>query len=251
MLSFEFEHPLNSEPLKIDVVIIKKKREVVIDNPIGAIFREVNIVEYKSPGAYLSVADFHKVGAYARLYSVLNRKETATMSVTFVTATRPRKLLEYLQTVYQFGVRERRPGIYYVEGDIFAIQIIESSRLEGGGGIQLLKDLREGLNGEQLQRIIEMAGKMPEGMPLSAYLYTLLQANDGGFKEMLAMVNRSVEAVLEEFGLAEKWETKGLERGLQKGREEGLEKGLEKGREEAVRRLQKYGMDPTTDIRGT
>jgi predicted transposase YdaD len=101
-----------------------------------------------------------------------------------------------------------------------------------------------------------MAGKMPEGLSLSAYLYTLLQANDGGFKEMLAMVNRSVEVVLEEFGLSEKWETKGMERGLQKGREEGLERGLQKGREEgrergreegreeAVRRLQKYGMDP-------
>jgi DNA-binding NarL/FixJ family response regulator len=73
-----------------------------------------------------------------------------------------------------------------------------------------------------------MAGKMPEELSLSAYLYTLLQADDGGFKEMLAIVNRSVEAVLEEFGLSEKWETKGMER----------------GREEAVRRLQKYGMDP-------
>jgi hypothetical protein len=95
-LRFEFEHLLNSEPLKIDVVIIKKEREAVIDNPIGAIFRGVNIVEYKSPADYLSVDDFHKVGAYARLYSVLNKKDTANMSVTFVTTAHPRRLLEYL-----------------------------------------------------------------------------------------------------------------------------------------------------------
>jgi predicted transposase YdaD len=49
---------------------------------------------------------------------------------------------------------------------------------------------------------------------------------------MMAMANTSVAAVLEEFGFSEKWETR------------GLEKGLQKGREEAVRGLQKYGMDP-------
>ncbi|MDR1637737.1 MAG: hypothetical protein LBR93_10435, partial [Treponema sp.] len=36
VLSFEFEHPLNTEPLRIDAVIIKKEPGVVIDNPIGA-----------------------------------------------------------------------------------------------------------------------------------------------------------------------------------------------------------------------
>jgi predicted transposase/invertase (TIGR01784 family) len=142
--------------------------------------------------------------------------------------------------VYQFEVRERRPGIYYVEGDIFAIQIIERRRLEGRGGIQLLKDLRGGLNGEQLQRIIEMVRKMPEGMPLSAYIHMLLQANSKGLREMRAMSDTSLEAVLEELGFTAEWEA----RGLQKGLEKGLQKGREEGREEAVRRLQKYGMDP-------
>jgi predicted transposase YdaD len=32
--------------------------------------------------------------------------------------------------------------------------------------------------------------------------------------------------------------------GMEKGREEGLEKGLQKGLQQAVRGLQKYGMDP-------
>ncbi|MDR3147482.1 MAG: hypothetical protein LBU00_03785, partial [Treponema sp.] len=71
VLSFEFEYPLNTEPLRIDAVIIKKRPQAVIDKPLGAIFRRVNIVEYKSPGDYLAVADYHKAWAYARLYSVL------------------------------------------------------------------------------------------------------------------------------------------------------------------------------------
>jgi hypothetical protein len=89
-LSFEFEHPLNSEPLRIDVVIIKKERGAVIDNPIGAIFRDVHILEYKSPGDHLSVGDFHKAGAYARLYSAQNGVETTDMSISFVAEAHPR-----------------------------------------------------------------------------------------------------------------------------------------------------------------
>jgi hypothetical protein len=219
-LDFVFEHPLNSEPLRIDVVIIRKKPGTVIDNPIGAIFRDVNIIEYKSPGSHLSIHDFHKVGAYARLYSVQNGVATKDMSISFVGEARPRKLLDYLKEEYRFAVKEQRPGIYYVEGDIFPIQIIESKRLGEEEGSIWLKDLRGGLNGEQLREIIEMSRNMPKGAPLSAYLHTVLQANSQGVRELITMSEASFEAVLEEYGLTAKWEAKGLEKGLEKGREE-------------------------------
>jgi hypothetical protein len=190
-------------------------------------------------GDYLSVSDFHKTEAYARLYSVQNPVETTDMSISFVTATHPRKLFAYLREVYGYSIHERWPGIYYVTGDIFAVQIIESKRLEGDGAFWL-KELRRGLNGERIREIIEVSGKMPKGAPLSAYLHTVLQANSHGLKEMMKMSYASFEAVLEEYGLTAKWEARGLERGL----EEGLERGLEEGREEAVKRLQKYGMEP-------
>jgi len=47
-LQFTSEFPLNTRPLKIDVVIIKKSRDVVIKKNIAAIFRKENIVEYKN-----------------------------------------------------------------------------------------------------------------------------------------------------------------------------------------------------------
>lgn len=53
------------------------------------------------------------------------------------------------------------------------------------------------------------------------------------------MSDRLFEAVLEEYGLTAKWETRGLEKGLQ----QGLEKGRKEGLEEAIKRLQKYGME--------
>jgi hypothetical protein len=87
------------------------------------------------------------VNAYGRLYSVLNRVETRDMTLSFVTAAHPRKLLDYLRREYRFETGEPRPGIYHVKEGIFAVQIIESKRLEGGGiG---LGDLR----GDRIDRI--------------------------------------------------------------------------------------------------
>jgi hypothetical protein len=52
----------------------------------------------------------------------------------------------------------------------------------------------------------------------------VLRANSAKFKEILAMSDAALEEVLEECGLTAKWEAK--------------------GRENAVRKLQKHGMDP-------
>jgi hypothetical protein len=46
ILEFKIEHQLSREPLRIDLVIIKKKRDVVIDKKIAAVFRGQNILEY-------------------------------------------------------------------------------------------------------------------------------------------------------------------------------------------------------------
>ena len=48
-LIFENEHQLGTKPKEIDVLIIKKDKGRVIRKNIGRIFRQRNIVEYKSP----------------------------------------------------------------------------------------------------------------------------------------------------------------------------------------------------------
>jgi hypothetical protein len=58
-LTFMFELPLIAEPLRIDTIIIKEP-DVQIDKPIGRIFRQCNIIEYKSPEDILSLWHFHK-----------------------------------------------------------------------------------------------------------------------------------------------------------------------------------------------
>jgi hypothetical protein len=224
VLSFEFEYPLNTEPLRIDAVIIKKEPEAVIDNPLGAIFRRVNIVEYKSPGDYLAVADYHKAWAYARLYSVLKNVALRDMTITFVVEACPRKLLAYLTETCGYEVMEKWPGIYqFTDRELGGMQIVETKKLREEDGGVWLRDLRGDLKREELRGIIKRGQGMPEGTPLAAYLYMVVGANKAEYKELVEMSNAFEEA-MEECGFAAKWEDRGLAK--------------------AVKKLQKYGMDP-------
>ena len=72
-LQFISEYQLTTEPLRIDVVIIKKSRDIIIKKNIASIFRKENIVEYKSPDDYVSVEDFYLVYGYACVYQSLNK----------------------------------------------------------------------------------------------------------------------------------------------------------------------------------
>jgi hypothetical protein len=120
-----------------------------------------------------------------------------------------------------------------MKGCIFTTQIIESKRLERRKDGLGLGDLRGGLQGSELWEILERSGRMPKGAPLSAFLRILLEANKHGLREMemseAVELSDELEEILEELGVTAKWEAKGLEKGL----------------EQAVRRLQKYGMEPT------
>jgi hypothetical protein len=89
-LQFIAEYPLNTAPLRIDVVIIKKSRDVPIEKNIASIFRKDNIIEYKNPQDYVSVDDFYKVYGYACLYQSLNKADMKELTISFVESRYPR-----------------------------------------------------------------------------------------------------------------------------------------------------------------
>ena len=59
-LIFEKEYNLNTKPLEIDLLMVKKNASVNISNEIGKLFRGHNIMEYKSPEDHLDIDDFIK-----------------------------------------------------------------------------------------------------------------------------------------------------------------------------------------------
>jgi len=71
------EYNLSKQPLRIDLLIIKKnegKEPVKLENEIGHIMRIYNIIEYKSPDDSMTIDDFYKTLAYACLYKGLGEK---------------------------------------------------------------------------------------------------------------------------------------------------------------------------------
>lgn len=105
-IEFNDEFQLTRKPLIIDLTVVKKPDDLVIDNNIGRFFRKHNILEYKSPRDELNLETFYKVQAYALLYMIapgnceangapINEKD---ITISIVRAAYPRELIKDLDT---------------------------------------------------------------------------------------------------------------------------------------------------------
>jgi hypothetical protein len=213
-LQFKYEYQLTSETLRVDLLIIKKPRDLVIDKNIAQIFRSDNLLEFKSPEDYLSVRDFLKVYAYACLYAAITPGvEFSGVTLTFVEQRHPRELINYLTKERGYGVEETGPGIYTVRGDYLPVQMIETKRLSASENLWL-RSLANDLESGAARAILER-GKGGVARELSAYLDVLLRANPGAFVEAWNMANRTktFEEVFTEAGIIPQWIERGIERG--------------------------------------
>jgi hypothetical protein len=223
-LQFLTEVQLTSEPLRIDVVIIKKPASIPIGKNIARLLRGVNIFEYKSPGDRISIHGFHKTLGYAFLYASLHRVDITDMTVSVAGSRHPRELFRELGE-RGYGVEEKEPGIYEVEGYPLPVQIIESGRLDAGENLWL-RGLKPGLNAEILSAILDESDKR-KGASRGAYLYAVLETNIRVMKEVVEMRKKgqTLEDVLEEYGLIAKWEARGEVRGKALGEARGKRTG--------------------------
>jgi hypothetical protein len=224
-LEFHSEYQLTSEPLRIDCVVIRKAKDVVIRKNIAAVFREWNLFEYKNPGDYVSVADFYKVYGYACLYASFRQVPVTGMSVSFVESRYSGKLLEHLQKERGYTVAETCTGIYTVIGDIMPIQVVDSRRLSAEENIWL-KSLRGRLNYTERYQIGTEMARQGKDAQIAAYLHAVAEVNPEIIQEAF-MGKRSpltLEQALVNVGLTAKWEAKGEARGRAEGEIEGEER---------------------------
>ena len=134
-LEYEREHEINSKPIKMDLLVIKKKSSENVENEIGRdFFERYNIFEYKNPKDGLNIDTFFKVVAYASLYkanaSEVNGIRAEEITISFVRESKPKKLFSILK---KNGVEicQRYKGIYDLQGcPFFRAQIIVSSELD-------------------------------------------------------------------------------------------------------------------------
>jgi hypothetical protein len=111
ILTFEFEHQLNTDPLLIDALILKKKKQAAIEKNIAAIFKTTNVLEFKSPEDHLSVSDFHKAIAYTHLYcATVQDADITDITLTFVLTRNPRDVLKHIETECNYPFRCHTKG---------------------------------------------------------------------------------------------------------------------------------------------
>lgn len=140
-LEFVEELILNTMPLRVDMLVVKKKVNCEIQNEIGKIFTKYNLIEYKSPSDSLNYDVFLKGIAYAYLYKTNEEHvdeiclEEVTLS--FIREAKPVKLFKMLRKE-KIDIEEKYPGIYYIIKESYIkIQIIVTRELRGENHIWL------------------------------------------------------------------------------------------------------------------
>jgi len=209
ILEFHDEYQLTAEPLRIDCVIIKKTKDTIIRKNIAAIFRGVNLLEYKSPGKSFTIDGFFKVHSYATLYASLKNSAITDITVSFVGSCYPRKLIRYLVSVCGYTVEKTHPGIYTVAGAICPMQFIDSRKLSSDENLWL-KSLRK-LSTSAAMNVFNEVALRQVGNRLRAYMDVMVKNNALAVQEVFKMGRKkepTLESVLEEAGYIPKWKAK-------------------------------------------
>lgn len=185
-LEFESEHMLTKKPMQIDV-LVKNDKHVKIRKNIGRIFRQYNIIEYKSPKDDLNIDDFYKTYAYACIYKsdteAVDRIQATELTISFVCYHYPRAMLNKLERDRGITVESVDDGIYYLLGDAISIQLIVVPALSKENNYWL-NNLRNDLkSGGEIRRFIELYEKNKNSKLYQALADTIMRANWKEVKE--------------------------------------------------------------------
>ena len=244
-LEFTDEFQLTEKPLQIDCTVVKVKRDCKIKNEIGKIFRKHNIFEYKSPMDELNIDTFYKAVAYACLYKVLpNHVDEIPAEEITITPIRDRKPVKLLGELEKsgYGYKKEAAGIYYVNGAMFPMQIIESSELDVDMHVQLkalTNHLEESLMRQYLLQVSTFEGR--EKNLADIVLQVIVNSNMEKVREWKGSEQTMCEAlrVLMKEELKEERVA-----GLREGRLEGQREGQREGQIRAYASLVQDGIIP-------
>ena len=165
-LEFQREFNLSKEPIRMDLLIIKKLSNVRIKNEIGHIFRKFNVVEFKSPDDALSIDDYYKTVGYACLYKGLgetvNQIPANELTISIFRESYPREMFEAMKNL-RLEIKERYPGIYYISGKqaLFDTQVVVTKQLNRETH-RTLRVLSKHVKEEDVRAFVEEAALISE-----------------------------------------------------------------------------------------
>ena len=165
-----------------------------------------------------TVNSFFKVNSYAGLLQSGTRREREIppeeITITLVGNHYPRKLIAFLKTRYGVRVENPYPGIFYIEGLLFPIQVLVQRKLEQGENLWL-NCLRQDLDGTKDVEALARAYKGKDKDPLySAAMDLIVRANRKVYEEGMRMCDALNELFADK-----------LERQRMEGRTEGKTAG--------------------------
>lgn len=161
-LQFDSEHNLSREPLRMDLLIIKKRKEEASNNDIAKIFRTHNVIEYKSPDDGLTIDDFYKTIAYACLYKgtahSVNEIPSDEITISIFREAYPRELFKLL-IAEGAEIENTAPGIYAMKNlRPFPAQIVVTKELDSKKHAGL-KILSRNASEDDINAFFEQASK--------------------------------------------------------------------------------------------
>lgn len=165
-LEFQREFNLSKEPIRMDLLIIKKLTDVRIENELRHIFKRFNVVEYKNPDDAFSIDDYFKTTGYACLYKGLGETvdqiPADELTISIFRESYPREMFKSMKNL-GLEIKERYPGIYYISGKqaLFDTQIVVTKQLANETH-RTLRVLSKHATEEDVRAFIKNAAKISE-----------------------------------------------------------------------------------------
>ena len=248
-LSYKIEHQLTTDPLRIDVVVIKKLDNIEINKTIGKIFRKYNVIEYKSPTDYFSIDDYYKVRAYSYLYKVLAQEtdeiNIEDLTISIIVSKYPQKLIKYLNEKQNIIIKEVEKGIYYLESTDIKTQIIVNNKKLNKKEAEYIKLLQRTQNdNELLKKWIAEYTKNAKDPLYGIIMNVLTEVNPNSILEVYKNMgvpqvsNDNMDFLLKAMSKL-KLDEKLKEEGKKAGREEGKKAEIEKEKQLILKQYSK------------
>ena len=165
-LEFQREFNLSKEPVRMDLLIIKKLADIQIKNELGHIFKKYNVAEFKSPDDALTIDDYYKTVGYACLYKGLGENvdqiPANELTISIFRESYPREMFEAMKNL-GMEIKEQYPGIYYISGKqtLFDTQIVVTKQLDKETH-RTLRVLSKNVREEDVRAFVEGAVQMSE-----------------------------------------------------------------------------------------